>query len=213
MRVKRLSFVATGIVCGALSFPCAASADNCGGTIDCHGNIWAAVLAMLAIALFIILLPYLPAILLTLARVLTAVGLYEAGTGVSVRGQPLTKWERILGITPFGKARWAGAAFKVGSTSTKLGSMVFRAGNLRVTAGTKIIRKMRGRGWTTESIAETIKKPYRKVSVRDTRHRADGGRNNAPATKYENADGSYVTVNDKTGDIVQISKRGDPHWK
>jgi filamentous hemagglutinin len=70
--------------------------------------------------------------------------------------------------------------------------------------------------WTANQkfLDETISKPHRTVTTRDTRHNPETGlRNNDPATAYINSDGSYVVRNDRTGDIVQVSDRTDPNWK
>ncbi len=77
----------------------------------------------------------------------------------------------------------------------------------------KIVNQIKNRGWTNELIEDTIMNPKETRSVRDTRNRKDGGRNNDPATAYINEDGSYVIINDKTGDIVQVSDRNKPDWK
>lgn len=83
----------------------------------------------------------------------------------------------------------------------------------RMSIGTKIAKQIGARGWTRESIDETVQHPARTVTTRDTRWKPDGTRNDAPATAYVNKDGSYVIVNDDTGDIVQVSNRNDPNWK
>jgi RHS repeat-associated protein len=79
--------------------------------------------------------------------------------------------------------------------------------------GEKISRQMGRRGWSEEAISETISSPQKTRTVRDTRYNPDGTRNDAPATKYYAEDGSYVVVNDETGDIVQVSDRTDPNWE
>lgn len=78
----------------------------------------------------------------------------------------------------------------------------------------KIERQMISRGWDRGSIDVTISNPHRAVIIRDTRHNPNTGtRNNDSATAYINSDGSYVVINDRTGDIVQISNKNDPNWK
>lgn len=69
------------------------------------------------------------------------------------------------------------------------------------------------RGWTEESIQETLNNPVRTVKTRDTRWLpgADGPLNDS-ATAYYATDGSYVVRNDKTGVITQISNKNDPSW-
>ena len=85
--------------------------------------------------------------------------------------------------------------------------------NIGFSIGSKIEKQMGSRGWTDQSVGETIANPDKTVSTTDTRHLADGTQVNDPATAYYNKDGSYVVRNDKTGDIVQVSNRNDPNWK
>ena len=77
----------------------------------------------------------------------------------------------------------------------------------------KIIKQMRQRGWTRESLEDTIVNPHRTARTTDHRWRPDGTRNDDPATVYFNEDGSYVVRNDATDDIVQVSDKKDPEWK
>lgn len=78
----------------------------------------------------------------------------------------------------------------------------------------KIGKQMSKRGWTEESIHETIDNPVRTVAARDTRWfpGADKALND-PATAYYSSDGGYVVRNDNTGEIVQISNKFKPNWK
>ena len=64
----------------------------------------------------------------------------------------------------------------------------------------KIAKQMGKRGWTKESVEETINNPSRTVSTQDTRNLPGGGRMDDPATVYLDAEGSYIVKNDKTGD-------------
>jgi Colicin E5 ribonuclease domain len=73
----------------------------------------------------------------------------------------------------------------------------------------KIVKVLENRGWTQESIEHTIGNPSNTIEARDIRWRPDGTRNDDPATTYFNEDGSYVVRNDRTGDIIQVSKRTD----
>jgi Colicin E5 ribonuclease domain len=77
----------------------------------------------------------------------------------------------------------------------------------------KIVKQMSKRGWTRESVEETIMNPHRTARTRDTRWRPDQTRNDDPATAYINEDGSYVVRNDETGDIVQTSDKRKPDWR
>lgn len=76
----------------------------------------------------------------------------------------------------------------------------------------KIQKQMPKRGWTEESLDKTIKNPHHTVKTEDNRHLPGGGTAKDPATAYINEDGSYVVMNDKTGDVVQVSNRNDPNW-
>src|SRR5207302_4131215 len=76
-----------------------------------------------------------------------------------------------------------------------------------IKVGEKVQKQMGQRGWTKESIQNTVNNPARKVSTKDQRHLPGGGQMDDPATAYINADGSYVIRNDRTGDVVQISNR------
>lgn len=77
----------------------------------------------------------------------------------------------------------------------------------------KIGKQMGKRGWTEETIQETLDNPVRTVKTRDTRWLPDAdGPLDDPATAYYASDGSYVVRNDKTGVITQISNKNDPNW-
>lgn len=78
--------------------------------------------------------------------------------------------------------------------------------------GSKIKKQYPKRGWTEENIIETVQNPARTAATRDERYNPDGTKKNEPATVYYRTDGHYVTVNDLTRDIVQISDLNDPDW-
>jgi hypothetical protein len=61
------------------------------------------------------------------------------------------------------------------------------------------------RGWTDESILDTIDNP---ALIRHNVNRATGN----PATYYYRSDGNYVARDDVTGEIFHVSKIGDPGW-
>jgi hypothetical protein len=65
------------------------------------------------------------------------------------------------------------------------------------------------RGWTEQSIEETVANPVETHEVWDVA----GGAGREPATAYVNSDGTYVVVNDETGRVVQISDANRPGWK
>ncbi|MEQ8754545.1 MAG: colicin E5-related ribonuclease [Coleofasciculus sp. G1-WW12-02] len=76
----------------------------------------------------------------------------------------------------------------------------------------KIEKQLSKRGWTLESVMETINKPAYTKPTRDERHRSDATQANDPATAYYRNDDNYVICNDITGDIVQISNTFDLEW-
>jgi len=77
----------------------------------------------------------------------------------------------------------------------------------------KIEKQLEKRGWSQESVDETIQNPDKTVSTRDTRWRPDGTQRNDSATAYIDKDGNYVVRNDVDGTIVQISDKFNPNWK
>ncbi|MBN1281833.1 MAG: hypothetical protein JW985_02585 [Alphaproteobacteria bacterium] len=78
----------------------------------------------------------------------------------------------------------------------------------------KIKDQMPKRGWNEADIENTIKNPVKKYSAVDDRNNPlTGIKNNDPATLYQAKDGSYVIRNNKTGDVVQVSDKSNPHWQ
>lgn len=78
--------------------------------------------------------------------------------------------------------------------------------------GLKILKQLNKRGWTKESVIETIQRPVRIASTRDERFNPNGTQNDEPATIYYRSDGHYVICNDVSADIVQVSDTNDLHW-
>ncbi|HAK72623.1 MAG TPA: hypothetical protein DCP36_01805, partial [Sporomusaceae bacterium] len=77
----------------------------------------------------------------------------------------------------------------------------------------KIGKQMNKRGWTEDSIKDTLNDPVKTVKTQDTRWLPGAEKPlNDPATAYYAKDGSYVVRNDKTGEITQISNKNDPNW-
>lgn len=77
----------------------------------------------------------------------------------------------------------------------------------------KIKGQIDRRGWTEESVNDTLRNPDRTVKTRDTRNNpSTGTRNDDPATAYFDKDGNYVVRNDTNGNIVQVSDKNDPNW-
>jgi RHS repeat-associated protein len=72
----------------------------------------------------------------------------------------------------------------------------------------KITKQMGSRGWTEDSISETVSNPADTHSVWDY---TTGDK--LPATAYVQQGGGYVVVNDSTNEIVQVSDLNNPNWK
>lgn len=138
---------------------------------------------------------------------------FLAGIGLTI--VPSSSDEAVVGIVfsaagapVVGKA--LGKALKAGKKSGKKTDTT----GLVTTYEPKIGKQMGKRGWSEDSIEETISNPSRTAKAKDTRNNPEtGAKNNDPATAYINDDGSYVVRNDTTGDIVQVSNKNDPNWK
>jgi hypothetical protein len=78
-------------------------------------------------------------------------------------------------------------------------------GNTEFTTDTKIDNQMSGRGWTQQTVADTISNPYK---IGEALNRATGN----PAIAYFTEDGGYVVVDSITREVVQISNRNIPDW-
>lgn len=70
----------------------------------------------------------------------------------------------------------------------------------------KIERQMDKRGWTKESVEETVRNPY---TTRKSYNKAE----NTPATAYYNEDGSYVVLDDIAHAVIQVSDRNAAYWE
>jgi hypothetical protein len=223
-------------------FPACAWGDNCGSLSDCYGTAGAAVLVAAAIALAIGIAITLPIILEAVAGMLgewiaASTGL-EGIAGMSELGEAAELGEAVAGVgeeaavteeavaTEEAAATEQAAATEEGAASEGTAEAPAETTPEETTpqsekpAGTdsnnyapKIEKQLESRGWTKESVNDTISDPDRTVPTRDTRHLPGGGRMDDPATAFINADGSYVVRNDVTGDIVQVSDRFDPDWK
>ena len=64
------------------------------------------------------------------------------------------------------------------------------------------------RGWTQQSVEETVANPAETHPVWDY----TTGEKQA-ATAYVQPGGGYVVVNDESGQIVQVSNLNNPNWK
>ncbi len=78
---------------------------------------------------------------------------------------------------------------------------------------TKIADQLGERGWTESDIQAAIKNGATGTSVdkRSATKSPDGVARNDPATVYGTPNG-YVVVNDRTGEVVQVSNKRDPGW-
>ncbi|MFN6776495.1 colicin E5-related ribonuclease [Proteus mirabilis] len=77
----------------------------------------------------------------------------------------------------------------------------------------KIQDQMGGRGWSEKDIQDVIAKGAKGKSVdqRRPKNTDDGLGRNDPATVYGEP-GKYVVVNDRTGEVAQVSNKNDPRW-
>ncbi|MBC1606133.1 RHS repeat protein, partial [Listeria rocourtiae] len=70
----------------------------------------------------------------------------------------------------------------------------------------KLANQMKSRGWTQASIKKLINKPY---TTRKSTNKATGN----SATVYYDKKGTYVIVDNRTKEIVQVSNRYDKKWQ
>jgi filamentous hemagglutinin len=83
----------------------------------------------------------------------------------------------------------------------------------QISIDSKIAKQLKDRGWTEEEIKETVSKGPSGTST-DNRSAAktpDGVSRNDPATVYGRP-GEYIIVNDRTGEVVQVSDKSAPGW-
>nr|WP_157636264.1 colicin E5-related ribonuclease [Burkholderia ubonensis] len=83
----------------------------------------------------------------------------------------------------------------------------------RLVIDTKIADQLGERGWTESDIQAAIKNGATGTSIdkRSATKSPDGVARNDPATVYGTPNG-YVVVNDRTGEVVQVSNKRDPGW-
>jgi RHS repeat-associated protein len=74
----------------------------------------------------------------------------------------------------------------------------------------KIEGQLDERGWTPEEVRDLTRGEPAGTSTDNTSKGED--RRDDPATVYGDCDG-YVIVNDKTGEVIQVSDRKDPDWR
>jgi hypothetical protein len=77
----------------------------------------------------------------------------------------------------------------------------------------KITRQMQERGWTEDDVRRIILGPPAGTArdQRSPKKTRDGIKRDDPATVY-GGPGNYVIVNDRTGEVVQVSDRTDTTW-
>jgi RHS repeat-associated protein len=77
----------------------------------------------------------------------------------------------------------------------------------------KIRKQMGERGWTEQDIQDAIKGEASGESVdkRSPSKTDDGLGRNDTSTVY-GTDGDYVVINDRTGEVVQVSDKNNPNW-
>ncbi|HAB0010458.1 TPA_asm: hypothetical protein GIN74_13820 [Listeria monocytogenes] len=69
----------------------------------------------------------------------------------------------------------------------------------------KVNNQMKKRGWSEESVKSVVDHPH---TTRKSVNKATGN----DATVFYDKDGSYVIIDDKTKEIVQISDKFDKNW-
>nr|WP_309148640.1 colicin E5-related ribonuclease [Listeria monocytogenes] len=69
----------------------------------------------------------------------------------------------------------------------------------------KVNNQMKKRGWSEESVKSVVDHPH---TTRKSGNKATGN----DATVFYDKDGSYVIIDDKTKEIVQISDKFDKNW-
>lgn len=69
----------------------------------------------------------------------------------------------------------------------------------------KIEKQMGKRGWTEDSIKDTVKNPSH---VSEAANKANGN----PAEAYFDKEGNYVVQDKVTKEIIQVSNKNDPNW-
>jgi hypothetical protein len=82
------------------------------------------------------------------------------------------------------------------------------SGDPKLSFDDKVDGQMGPRGWTQGEVEQTVRDPSATHPVWDY---TSGTRE--PATAYERNNGSYVVVNDSTGQVVQVSDANNPNWK
>ena len=122
---------------------------------------------------------------------------YENGNYGSAMGYSILS---ILSFIGAGKLFSKANSFNNGTGRSK--NLVYGSS---AKSSTKLTNQMNKRGWTIQSINDTVEYPY---TTRQSTNLATGN----SATVFYKKDGSYIIVDDTTNEIVQISNCNDPNW-
>lgn len=90
---------------------------------------------------------------------------------------------------------------------------MFNQANNDLIIDDKIRKQMRERGWTEQDIQDASKEEAsgKSVDKRSPSKTEDGlGRNDTATVHGTQTD--YVVINDRTGEVVQVSDRNNPNW-
>lgn len=161
-----------------------------------------------------------PSLIVGLGLISVGSGLYDLGSAYQQLQEPISKsWnaptvkdaiqvgsEYQDGII-FGTLQGTGGAIKFigGSVMVVKGVQGILANGQAadITIDNKISSQMVKRGWTEASIEETTTKPF---TTRTAINKANGN----PATVFYKQDGSYVSVDNITRNVIQISDSNNP---
>lgn len=90
---------------------------------------------------------------------------------------------------------------------------MFNQANNDLNADDKIRSQLGDRGWTEQDVKDAINGEATGTSIdkRRPNKTADGLGRDDTASVYGTPDG-YVVVNDRTGEVVQVSDKTDPAW-
>jgi len=108
-------------------------------------------------------------------------------------------------------AKGTGETAAAGVTAAAQRGTVTNTGH--ITIDSKIAGQLRARGWTKQEVQTAIDEGPVGTTT-DSRSAAktpDGVPRNDPASVYGSKSG-YVVVNDRTGEVVQVSGKNDPGW-
>ncbi|MDR0780001.1 MAG: hypothetical protein LBF16_04810, partial [Pseudomonadales bacterium] len=110
-------------------------------------------------------------------------------------------------------AKVVNEAADVAKVVDEVGDAARVVGEGEVVIDRKIADQLDSRGWTKQEIQAAVEKEPAGTTI-DNRSAAktpDGVPRNDPASVYGSKDG-YVVVNDRTGEVVQVSNKNNPNW-